>query len=309
MPAQSKPAAEFDYETIRIVREDTGENAGITWLILNRPDKRNAMSPQLHAECDDALSRLATDPRTRVLILTGAGEAYCSGQDLRLFFRGTDNSPRERFEAAEHSHSWRWTRLSRFPKTTIAMVNGFCFGGAFTHLIACDLAVAADDAVFGLSEVNWGIIPGGIVSWNVTQAMNHRDSMYYAMTGDPFDGAEAARIGLVNFAVPAKDLRARTLDLARKMAAKNPATVRYTKEGIRAVRTMNESQAMDYLAAKSDALRFRDSEGGREEALKQFLDEKVFRPGLGNYIRDDGTPPASRQGSSKPDGKPKSRKQ
>lgn len=274
---------EFNYETIKVER---GED-GITWLILNRPDKRNAMSPQLHAECDDALYRLATDPQTRVLILTGAGEAYCAGQDLRLFFRATDNAPRERFVSGENSHSWRWTRLSKFPKTTIAMVNGFCFGGAFTHLIACDMAVAADDAVFGLSEVNWGIIPGGIVSWNVTQVMNHRDSLYYAMTGDPFDGKEAARIGLINFSVPKDKLREETLKLAQKMAAKNPATVRYTKDGIRQVRGMTESQAADYLAAKGDALRFRDSEGGRETAMKQFLDEKVFRPGLENYVREE----------------------
>jgi len=272
---------EFNYETIRIERDGDG----VTWLVLNRPEKRNAMSPQLHADCDDALFHLATDPQTRVLILTGAGDAFCAGQDLRLFFRGTDNSPRERFEAAEHSHSWRWTRLSKFSKPTIAMVNGFCFGGAFTQLIACDLATAADEAVFGLSEVNWGIIPGGVVSWNVVNAMNSRDAMYYAITGDTFGGQEAQRMGLVNFSVPADRLREETLALARKLAAKNPATVRYTKEGVRAVRGMSEAQAADYLAAKSDALRFRDAEGGREVAMKQFLDEKAFRPGLGNYQR------------------------
>ncbi len=274
---------DFNYETIKIEREE----GGITWLILNRPDKRNAMSPQLHADCDDALYRLATDAKTRVLILTGAGDAYCAGQDLRLFFRGTDNAPRQRFEAAQNSHSWRWSRLSKFPKTTIAMVNGFCFGGAFTHLIGCDLAIAADEAVFGLSEVNWGIIPGGVVSWNVTQVMNQRDAMYYSMTGDPFDGKVAAKIGLVNSSVPKSELREETLKLARKMAEKNTATVRFTKEGIRMVRDMTEAQAADYLAAKSDALRFHDTEGGREVAMRQFLDEKVFRPGLGNYIRED----------------------
>lgn len=273
----------YEYETIKIEQDEDG----VTWLILNRPEKRNAMSPQLHADCNDALFRLATDPKCRVLIVTGAGDAFCAGQDLRLFFRGTDNAPRERFEAAENSHSWRWSRLSKFPKATIAMVNGFCFGGAFTQLVACDLAVAADDAIFGLSEVNWGIIPGGVVSWNVVNAMNSRDAMFYAITGDTFDGRKAAQMGLVNFSVPKDQLREETLKLARKLAAKNPATVRFTKEGVRAVRGMSEAQAADYLAAKSDALRFRDQEKGREEAMKQFLDEKKFRPGLGNYVRDD----------------------
>ena len=273
----------YEYETIKIQQDDDG----VTWLILNRPEKRNAMSPQLHADCNDALFRLATDQSCRVLIVTGAGDAFCAGQDLKLFFRETDNAPRQRFEAAENSHNWRWSRLSKFPKPTIAMVNGFCFGGAFTQLIACDLAVAADDAIFGLSEVNWGIIPGGIVSWNVVNAMNSRDAMYYAITGDTFDGKKAAQMGLVNFSVPKDELREETLNLARKLAAKNPATVRFTKEGVRAVRGMSEAQAADYLAAKSDALRFRDSEKGREEAMKQFLDEKKFRPGFGNYVRDE----------------------
>ncbi|MDF2116973.1 p-hydroxycinnamoyl CoA hydratase/lyase [Roseiarcaceae bacterium H3SJ34-1] len=271
----------YEYETIKIQKDPDG----VTWLIMNRPEKRNAMSPQLHADCSDALYHLATDKDVKVLILTGAGDAFCAGQDLRLFFRANDSKPAERFAAGENSHNWRWTRLSKFPKATIAMVNGFCFGGGFTQLIACDLAVAADDATFGLSEVNWGIIPGGIVSWNVVNAMNSRDAMFYAITGDTFTGKEAARMGLVNYSVPAAQLREETLKLARKLAAKNPATVRYTKEGIRAVRGMSEAQAADYLAAKSDALRFNDAEGGREESLKQFLDEKKFRPGLGNYVR------------------------
>jgi feruloyl-CoA hydratase/lyase len=268
-------------ETVKIQKED-----GVTWLILNRPDKRNAMSPQLHKDCDRALFLLATDPETKVLILTGAGDHYCAGQDLKLFFRGTEGKPRERFEAAEASHSWRWERLSKFPKPTIAMVNGYCFGGAFTHLIACDLALAAEDAVFGLSEVNWSIIPGGIVSWNVADILNYRNAMYYAMTGDPFDGKIAAQIGLVNFAVPKAKLREETLKLARKLMEKNPAALRYTKEAIRAVRHMEVNAAQDYLAAKSDALRYRDPEKGRDEALKQFVDEKRYRPGLGGYIRE-----------------------
>jgi trans-feruloyl-CoA hydratase/vanillin synthase len=269
------------FETIKIEKQD-----GITWLILNRPEKRNAMSPQLHKECDQALFELATDPQTQVLVLTGAGEAYCAGQDLKLFFRGTEGKARERFEAAEASHSWRWTRLSKFPKPTIAMVNGFCFGGAFTHVIACDLAIAADDATFGLSEVNWGIIPGGIVSWNVADLLNFRNAMYYAMTGDAFDGKIAAQIGLVNYSVPKAELRAETIKLARKLMEKNPMALRYTKEAIRAVRSMSEAQADNYLSAKSDALRYRDPEKGRDKALSQFVDDKAYRPGLGPYDRE-----------------------
>jgi trans-feruloyl-CoA hydratase/vanillin synthase len=208
---------------------------------MNRPDKRNAMSPQLHLDMDDALDELAGDPETQVLVLTGAGEAFCAGQDIKLYFRGGDavgGAPRRRA-----SNQWRWQKLSTFPKPTIAMVNGYCFGGGFTQVCACDFAIAADDTVFGLSEVNWGILPGGIVSWNVTQALNYRDSLYYALTGDSFYGKKAKEIGFVNFSVPRAMLRATTIALAKKMMAKNPAAVRYTKEAIRAVRFMNEPRA------------------------------------------------------------------
>jgi trans-feruloyl-CoA hydratase/vanillin synthase len=268
------------YETVKIEKED-----GITWLIMNRPEKRNAMSPQLHMEMDDALAELAVDPETQVLVLTGAGEAFCAGQDIRLYFRANDDAPAARAKARHASSQWRWHRLATFPMTTIAMVNGYCFGGGFTQVCACDFAVAADDAQFGLSEVNWGILPGGIVSWNVAQTLNFRDGMYYALTGDTFDGKKAAEIGFVNLSFPKARLRQETVKLARKMMEKSPAVVRYTKEALRAVRFMNEPQAADYLAAKSDALRFNDAEDSRTQGMKQFLDDKSYRPGLAPFKR------------------------
>ena len=268
------------YETVLVEKDN-----GITWLIMNRPDKRNAMSPQLHIEMDDALAELAVDPETHVLVLTGAGEAFCAGQDIKLYFRANDDAPAARAKARHASNQWRWQRLSTFPQPTIAMVNGYCFGGGFTQVCACDFAVAADDAVFGLSEVNWGILPGGIVSSNVAQTLNFRDGMYYALTGDTFDGKKAKEIGFVNFSFPKAKLKAETVKLARKLMEKSPAVLRYTKEALRAVRFMNEPQASDYLAAKSDALRVVDKEDSRSQGMKQFLDDKTYRPGFGAFKR------------------------
>src|SRR5262249_9118102 len=230
------------------------------------------MSPQLHLDMDDALAELAVDPQTQVLVLTGAGEAFCAGQDIKLYFRANDDAPAARAKARHASNQWRWQRLSTFPKPTIAMVNGFCFGGAFTQVCACDFAIAADDAIFGLSEVNWGILPGGIVSWNVTQVMNYRDALYYAMTGDTFDRKKAKEIGFVSMHFPKAKLKAATIKFAKKLMEKSPAALRYTKEAIRAVRFMNEPQAADYLNCKSDALKFNDKEGSRQKGMKQFLD-------------------------------------
>jgi trans-feruloyl-CoA hydratase/vanillin synthase len=272
--------ATTDFTNIKVEHED-----GVTFVVLNRPEKRNAMSPDLHREMCEALDELETEDETKVVVITGAGEAFSAGQDIKLYFRSTEEDPKARARARHDSHHWRWEKLSKYAKPTIAMVNGYCFGGAFTPLCACDFAIAADEATFGLSEVNWAILPGGIVSWNVAQMMSFRDAMYYACTGETFDGKQAAAMKLVNFSVPRSELRDATVKFARMLMKKNPAALRYTKECIRAVRNMDVQQAADYLNAKSDALRFRDPEKGRAEATRQFLDEKSFKPGLGEYKR------------------------
>ena len=268
-----------------LVERGKGTQKGITWLILNRPEKRNAMSPELHFEMNEALDSLSEDPKTQVLVLTGAGKAFSAGQDLALYFRANEKDPINRVRTQKASHAWRWEKLVNFPKPTIAMVNGYCFGGAFTQLCACDFAISSNTATYGLSEVNWGIIPGGIVSWNVGQVMNYRNAVYYSTTGEPFNGKRAMEIGMVNKAVPASKLKAEVMKLARLMQEKSPAAVRYTKEAIRAVRFMNEPEAADYLNAKSDALKHVDKEDSRGQGMSQFLDEKSYRPGLGHFER------------------------
>jgi len=259
---------------------------GIGWVMLNRPEKRNAMSPDLHFEMVDVLKELAEEPAVRVLVLTGAGDSWCAGQDIGLFFRALDDKPRERHLARLANHEWRWTLLSSFPKPTIAMVNGHCYGGAFVQLFACDFAIAADEAQFGLSEVNWGILPGGLVGKVIVDGLAYRDAVYYAMTGEPFDGKAAAQMRLVTESVPLERLRARTEELAATLVRKNPQTLRTIKESLRLVRGMSVDQAADYLLAKEREMRFMDAEGGREQAMAQFLDDKTYRPGYGEYRRD-----------------------
>ncbi len=110
----------LELENVKIERD-----GGITFIILNRPEKRNAMSPQLHLDMNDALNWAAEDEQTKVVVLTGAGGNFCAGQDLKLYFRGTENDPILRNRARKASHSWRWDKLTTFPKATIAMVHGF----------------------------------------------------------------------------------------------------------------------------------------------------------------------------------------
>jgi len=260
---------------------------GVAWVTMNRPEKRNAVNPELSAEMMTVLDALEIDQRCGVLVLTGAGEAYCAGMDLREFFRATDAlSPEERARFTRASAQWQWRRLSYYMKPTIAMVNGWCFGGAFNHLIGCDLAIADEEAQFGLSEINWGIIPAGNVLKSVASVMNQRDALYYTMTGETFSGRKAAEMGLVNEAVPKARLRPRTRELAKSLLGKNPTVLRAAKHACRRVRSMDWDEAEDYLFAKLDQSRFLDPEGGREKGMGQFLDDKSYRPGLGAYRRE-----------------------
>lgn len=146
--------AEYKYQDISIEIRD-----GIAWALLNRPDKRNAMSPQLHYDMDDALARLEFDDAVKVVVIGGTGGNFSAGQDLKKFFRELASDPQEARRAKEAANRWRWERLYGYDKPTIAMVEGFCVGGAFMQLLGCDFAIAADDATFSISEVNWGVLP------------------------------------------------------------------------------------------------------------------------------------------------------
>jgi trans-feruloyl-CoA hydratase/vanillin synthase len=260
---------------------------GIAWVTLNRPDKRNAMNPRLNAEMLEVLEAVDADDGAGVLVLTGAGDSFSAGMDLKEYFREVDEAPEHvQRKVRRDSMAWQWRMLRTYPKPTIAMVNGWCFGGAFTPLVACDLAIAADDATYGLSEVNWGIPPGGNVSRALAETVGSRDALFYIMTGRTFDGRRAAEMGLVNHSVPRARLRAEVEELARELLGKSPAVLRAAKVGFKVALGMSWEQAEDYFYAKLDQSTFADREGGRAEGLSQFLDDKRFRPGLGHFTRD-----------------------
>jgi trans-feruloyl-CoA hydratase/vanillin synthase len=275
----SKYAARW--ETVKVDVE-----AGIGWITLNRPDKRNAMSPTLNREMIDVLETLELDEEAQVIVLTGAGDSWTAGMDLKEYFRENDGKPEIFQERLRRDCSqWQWKLLRMYAKPTIAMVNGWCFGGAFSPLVACDLAIAADEAVFGLSEINWGIPPGNLVSKAVADTMGHRQALHYIMTGDTFTGQEAAAMGLINKSVPRAQLRDEVTALANKLLEKAPVVLRIAKNGFKRCRELNWDQNEDYLYAKVDQSNYRDPEKGRAQGLKQFLDDKTIKPGLQTFKR------------------------
>ena len=258
----------------------------IGWAVLNRPEKRNAMSPTLNCEMQELLDAFELDDSVGVVVLTGAGEAWSAGMDLKEYFRAMDDSPEiVQDRIRRDASAWQWRILRMYAKPTIAMVNGWCFGGAFTPLVACDLAIASETAVFGLSEINWGIPPGNLVSRALGDVMGYRKALEYIMTGKTFTGAEAAEMGVVNKAVPAERLREETIALANSLLEKNPTALRAAKNGFKRCCEFTWEQSEDYLYAKLDQALLRDPEGGREKGLQQFLDEKSIKPGLQAYKR------------------------
>lgn len=260
---------------------------GIAWVTMNRPEKRNAMSPALNDDMCDVLDALEYDDRCKVLVLTGAGDSWTAGMDLREFFRALDTeTPEEQVRQRRSAEVWQWRKLRTYPKPTIAMVNGWCFGGAFTPLCSCDLALAAEEAQFGVSEVNWGIIPGGVVTKALEELMGSRDALYYIMTAETFNGIEAAKMGVVNKAFPADQLRDKTRALAKTLMEKGPAVLNAAKVTFKYSHLMDWDTSAQFIGAKGAQLRLMDQEGIRERAMASFLDKKQFRPGLGAFDRD-----------------------
>ncbi len=267
----------LEEDTVALRIEDS-----IAWVLFNRPEKRNCMSPKLNRQMLRVLESIEFRDDVGVVVLGGEGSAWSAGMDLKEYFRENEEIGLGATRKAQREAYGWWERLRWFEKPTIAMVNGWCFGGAYGPLFACDLAFAAEDAQFGLSEINWGILPGGGASKIITELTGFRNAMYHAMMGENIDGRKAAEWGLVNEAVAADRLQARVVEVAKVLLGKNKEALRATKWAIRRVREMTYDNAEDYLIRAQEAANMFDAEG-RKEATRQFIDEKTFKPGLGAY--------------------------
>jgi trans-feruloyl-CoA hydratase/vanillin synthase len=260
----------------------------IAWVKFNRPDKRNCMSPTLNREMMAVLDELEYRDDVGVLVLTGEGSAWSAGMDLKEYFRETEAQGLAATRKAQREAYGWWRRLRWYQKPTIAMVNGWCFGGGYGPLFACDLAFAAEEAQFGLSEINWGILPGGGATKVAQELLPFRKAMYHAMMGENVDGKTAADWGLVNEALPMAELKDRVTAVAKVLLAKNPVALKATKDAMRRVGVMSYDDAEDYLIRAQEAANSYDNEG-RKEGIRQFIDDKTFKPGLGAYDKSRQT--------------------
>ncbi len=260
----------MNYETLLVTKE-----SGITTNAFNRPEKRNAMSPKLHNEMFDLLTELRYDEETRVIVLTGAGENFCAGQDLKQYSLDMDSQPeRVRDELRGKVRRWRGEMLRTLPKPVIARITGWCLGGALTVTAGCDIAIASEEALFGLPEVNFGHFPAGETTAVLTEHLQPKHGLYYALTGKMMSAREAERIGLISRVVPRADLDNEVAELAKCLAEKSPMALTAVKEAWYYSWYSPPDVAFEISNLISE--RTIREHGGRP-GLKQFID-KQLRP-------------------------------
>ena len=202
----------------------------VALLIINRPEKRNALDSATRAHLLDLLDEVRADAEVRVVVLTGAGDkAFVAGADISEF---EGRSPIDQFRVM--SGRTVFDAVDSFPKPVIAALNGFTLGGGCELAMACDIRLAADTAKLGQPEVNLGIIPGGGGTQRLPRLVGAGAAYKLLFTGDLIGAEEALRIGLVDEVVPAAELRARALALAESIAQKSPVALQLIKEAVRA---------------------------------------------------------------------------
>jgi enoyl-CoA hydratase len=198
----------------------SGPDGSIVVLTLNRPKVRNALDAGLLAELSGALRQAEADPGAQVVILTGAGPAFCAGMDLRAYAADGDFG------------SLTWFYREGISKPTIAALNGSAVGGGLELAIACDLMVAAEDARIGLPEVKRGMYAGG-GGTTLAERIPLAVALELGLTGDTIPARRAAELGLVNVVVPADQVLDAATDLAARVAANAPLALAMTKKLIR----------------------------------------------------------------------------
>jgi len=169
-----------------------------------------------------------------------------------------------------------------FPEADDRHGQRFLFGGAFSIVESCDLAFAAIEAKFGLSEINFKGFPGGSVSKSLANLFRPRDALFYAMTGRSFDGAEAERIGLVNKAFPLAELEQQTLTIAGEIADKDPVALHMTKDAYRHSLEMPLDAALNFSVAKEAEMTVKQGDAWRGEGIRDFVAGE-YKPGLGGH--------------------------
>jgi enoyl-CoA hydratase len=243
---------------------------GIARMVVNRPEKRNALNRATRLELAKALDDVRTDDSIRVLILTGAGgKSFIAGSDLPEL---ATLSPLE-MEAFMSSLAQRfYAQFEQLDKPVLAMIDGLCLGGGLELAMACDIRIASDGSMFGQPEIVLGIMPGGGGTQRLPRLVGPGKAKELIFTGRLIDAAEALRIGLVNRICPRDELEPLVMAMAGQMAQQSPLALKWAKRAVNMSQETGLNLGLDYEAL-AECLLFTSHD--REEGIRAFLEKRA----------------------------------
>jgi len=246
----------------------TNLHAGVFTITLADPDNRNALSRQLSRELIEAMDQVDTDDNIRVVVLTNEGSVFCAGADLSE--RSADDRPDPAETQGDNDPLGFFGRIRRSPKPWVGKINGHAVAGGLGLAAATDISVALDTAKMGFSEVRIGVAPA-IISVICLPKMRASEASEAFLRGNRFLATEGARLGLVNYAVPAEELDAKVDEIVADLVLGGPLALAASKQLVNDVPTMAFDQAMSSAAQLSSSL-FESPEG--QEGMKAYLEKR-----------------------------------
>ena len=242
---------------------------GIAQIIINRPEKRNALNRATRLEIVDALDDTKGDTSVKVLVISGAGgKSFIAGSDLTEL---STFSPIEMEEFTATIAQHLYTRFEQLEKPVITMINGLCLGGGLELAMACDIRIASDSSKFGQPEILLGIMPGGGGTQRLSRLVGIGKAKELIFTGNMIDAQEAFRIGLVNQICPLDKLEQVVMKTAEQIASKSSLALKWVKKSINVSQESSMSVGLDY-EAMAECLLFTSKD--REEGMKAFFEKR-----------------------------------
>jgi len=242
---------------------------GIAQIIINRPEKKNALNRAARLEMSRALDDVRQDESVRVLVLSGAGgESFMAGSDLNEL---AELSPIEMESFTTTLGGGFYSQFEQLDKPVIAMIDGLCLGGGLELALACDLRIASESSRFGQPEIMIGIMPGSGGTQRLSRLIGVGKAKELIFTGIMISAEEALRIGLVNYVVPKGELEERVMKVARQIAKHSPLGLKWAKRSINMSQEMNLSSGLAYECL-AECLLF--SSHDRQEGMRAFLEKR-----------------------------------
>jgi enoyl-CoA hydratase/carnithine racemase len=240
----------------------------VALLRLNRPEARNALSPEMMERLAAELERLDPDPEVRCIVIAGSDQVFAAGADIKAM------SERSFAEALRHPAASFWRRVAAVKTPLVAAVSGFALGGGCELALACDMVVASDTARFGQPEVTLGIVPGGGGSQRIARVVGKQRAMEYVLTGRQFDADMALQMGLVNKVVKKGRWLEEALALARTVAERPPIATRLAKQAVLAA---DETALSAGLESERRLYELAMATEDRVEGMRAFLEKREPR--------------------------------